>query len=235
MFYELDPKQLAFPPEGSVVAQQYVQPSVYSQPAVVHQVSSHQFPEVPFQNFATEHHPFLGRISRAEINMCGDLRDAERGWRNDEINCGRRLVRFRAAWDGSVVNTLFDFISKAEYDPNDKGTFTVSCIYWKEANHFCLTSVDYILLIEMLLKIDFKVEERNRVRRNIEPFSPTTVSKTNPDTFEFYDRLMKYDTPRPRNIEKDIKVFPWSTLEAGLKKIAIKYSATIYDKARKMV
>ena len=34
---------------------------------------------------------------------------------------------------------------------------------------------------------------------------------------------MDFPIPKPRGIEKDIKVFPWDSLEAGLKKVMEKY------------
>jgi hypothetical protein len=37
---------------------------------------------------------------------------------------------------------------------------------------------------------------------------------------------MAFPNPKPRNIEKDVKVFPWKILEQALKKIIGKYSAS---------
>lgn len=72
----------------------------------------------------------------------------------------------------------------------------------------------------------FSVEEKNRIRRNLEGFHPMTVSKAKADSEEFFKIIMGFPNPKPRNIEKDVKVFPWKILEPALKKIIGKYSAS---------
>lgn len=107
----------------------------------------------------------------------------------------------------------------------------------------------------------FSVEEKNRIRRNLEGFKPFTVSKTkstnsssvptnstitapllNPTTTStsnagstvaipttdkemenFFRLIMSYKEPRPRKIEKDLKVFPWKVLSDCLEKILNKF------------
>ncbi|KAF3065912.1 putative transcriptional regulator medusa protein [Daldinia childiae] len=63
-------------------------------------------------------------------------------------------------------------------------------------------------------------------RRNLEGFRPLTVSKAKPETEEFFKIIMGYSVVKPRNIEKDVKVFPWKILSSALKKIISKYSAS---------
>jgi hypothetical protein len=41
---------------------------------------------------------------------------------------------------------------------------------------------------------------------------------------------MSFPNPKPRNIEKDLKVFPWKALPYALKKIITKYTATPFKK-----
>merc|ERR1712169_168248 len=53
-----------------------------------------------------------------------------------------------------------------------------------------------------------------------------TVSKAKPDSEEFFKVIMGFPHPKPRNIEKDVKVFPWKILSVALKKIISKYSAS---------
>lgn len=36
---------------------------------------------------------------------------------------------------------------------------------------------------------------------------------------------MNFPSPKPRNIEKDVKIFPWKTLSKALEKILAKVSA----------
>lgn len=86
-----------------------------------------------------------------------------------------------------------------------------------------MTSVDTIFLLESLVAVRFTVEEKNRIRRNLEGFRPMTVSKAKADSEEFFKIIMGFPNPKPRNIEKDVKVFPWKILAHALKKIIGKY------------
>lgn len=66
-------------------------------------------------------------------------------------------------------------------------------------------------------------EEKNRIRRNLEGFKPFTVSKSKADSAEFFRLIMAFGSvrsadsvslsplliiaqPKPRSIEKDLKV-----------------------------
>ena len=82
-----------------------------------------------------------------------------------------------------------------------------------------------IYLFEQLVNTKFRVEEKNRIRRNLEGYHPLTVSKGKPENGDFFKLIMSFSAPKPRNIEKDVKVFPWRILESALKKIIGKYSA----------
>lgn len=86
-----------------------------------------------------------------------------------------------------------------------------------------VTSVDAIYLLEALVGTRFTVEEKNRIRRNLEGFRPITVSKAKPGSEDFFKLIMNFPNPKPRNIEKDVKVFPWEILGPALKKIIGKY------------
>ncbi|KAI8396409.1 hypothetical protein FOFC_20957, partial [Fusarium oxysporum] len=83
-----------------------------------------------------------------------------------------------------------------------------------------------IHLLEQLIAAPnrFSVEEKNRIRRNLEGFHPQTVSKAKPDSEEFFKIIMGFPNPKPRNIQKDVKVFPWKILESAIQKIIGKYS-----------
>ncbi|KAI9030869.1 hypothetical protein CLU79DRAFT_672635, partial [Phycomyces nitens] len=100
----------------------------------------------------------------------------------------------------------------------------VSCIYSAEINDFIITSVDCIHLMEGLVGVEFTVEEKNRIRRNLEGLRPITVGKGRPEYAAFFRLIMNFPEPRPRNIEKDLKVFLWSDLEEALRKIIKKYT-----------
>ncbi|ORZ08641.1 hypothetical protein BCR42DRAFT_424608 [Absidia repens] len=102
-------------------------------------------------------------------------------------------------------------------------SLVVSCIYWKERNDYFITSVDCIYLLEGLTG--------NRIRRNLEGFHPLTVSKYKTGCADFFKLIMGFSHPKPRNIEKDVKVFSWNTLPHALRKIIRKYTPSYSSSA----
>ncbi|KAI9291145.1 hypothetical protein K502DRAFT_297398, partial [Neoconidiobolus thromboides FSU 785] len=137
-----------------------------------------------------------------------------------EKNSRRRLVEFWRHHENNTIYCSFKPISPSQKEPN---TCIISCIYWEEKEQYLVTSVDCILLLETLIAVRFTVEEKNRIRRNLEGFRPLTISKCKPETSEFFKLIMSFPNPKPRNIEKDVKVFPWKILPFALKKIISKY------------
>lgn len=142
------------------------------------------------------------------------------GWSPAEIQAGRRLVRFSKVQDGRRLIVSCESIRQDEYCENDS---VISCIYREETDTCFVTSVDVIYLLERLTNGEFPVEEKNRIRRNLEGLRPTTVSKHKPGFGEFFQRIMEFPDPKPRNIEKDLKVFEWNSLGQALEKILSKY------------
>lgn len=154
------------------------------------------------------------------LKMQGDLNLMAMGWSNEEWTARRRLVQFWPQQDANVLNLAFRPIGQHEYVPN---TIVVSCIFRDEWNECFVTSVDTIYLLEALVGARFSVEEKNRIRRNLEGFKPMTVSKSKVDAEPFFKLIMGFPNPKPRNIEKDVKVFPWKILAQALKKVMSKY------------
>ena len=95
-----------------------------------------------------------------------------------------------------------------------------------------VTSVDIIFLLECLVGDIFNIEEKNRIRRNLEGFRPKTVSKNKVGTEEFFQKIMDFPAPKPRNIEKDVKVFDWGVLPQALDKIISKYVSQHWSASR---
>ncbi|RXW13612.1 hypothetical protein EST38_g12238, partial [Candolleomyces aberdarensis] len=145
------------------------------------------------------------------------------GWTPAELAAGRRLVRFAKVQDGKKLIVSCEPIRQEEYSETDT---VISCIYREEADSCYVTSVDVIYLLERLTNGEFPVEEKNRIRRNLEGLRPTTVSKHKAGFGDFFQRIMEFPDPKPRNIEKDLKVFDWNLLGQALEKILSKY--TIY-------
>ncbi|KAF8520330.1 hypothetical protein BU17DRAFT_46537, partial [Hysterangium stoloniferum] len=137
-----------------------------------------------------------------------------------ECKTGRRLVQFWKRQVGTTLQISFGEIPQSSYKEN---TIVVSCIYREDIDDYFITSVDVIYLLEALAGGRFEVEEKNRIRRNLEGFKPLTISKSKPGTEEFFRIIMEFPPPRPRNIEKDVKVFEWGKLKTMLDKVFSKY------------
>ena len=158
---------------------------------------------------------------KAVLKINGDLDSMADGWSPDEWTAKRRLVQFWRVQNNNTIDAEFQAVPPEQGAP--KGGICISCIWWAERQECYVTSVDTIYLLESLVAIRFTVEEKNRIRRNLEGFRPTTVSKGKSDSEDFFKVIMDFPNPKPRNIEKDVKVFPWKILAHALKKIIGKY------------
>jgi hypothetical protein len=164
--------------------------------------------------------------SKAVLKLNGDLDSMTEGWTKEEREAKRRLVQFTRMQSGSTIHADFKPVSPDERAPN---SICISCIYWEGKDECFVTSVDTIYLLESLVGVRFTVEEKNRIRRNLEGFRPLTVSKAKADSEDFFKVIMGFPAPKPRNIEKDVKVFPWKILSHALKKIIGKYVSTFFQ------
>ncbi|KAJ5168498.1 uncharacterized protein N7482_004092 [Penicillium canariense] len=167
--------------------------------------------------------PYAMYPAKAVLKLNGDLNAMGSGWTPEEVECQRRLVQFTRSQTGSTINAEFKPVTPEDRAPN---SICISCIRWEGKEECFVTSVDTIYLLESLVAVRFTVEEKNRIRRNLEGFRPLTVSKAKADSEEFFKVIMGFPAPKPRNIEKDVKVFPWSILAEALRKIIGKYSAS---------
>lgn len=164
--------------------------------------------------------PYAMYPHKAVLRLEGDLDGLTECWTTAECEAKRRLVQFWRSQNGSTINASFKPVMPEERPPN---SICISCILWEERGECFVTSVDTIYLLESLVAVRFTVEEKNRIRRNLEGFRPLTVSKAKADSEEFFKVIMGFPNPKPRNIEKDVKVFPWKILAHALKKIIGKY------------
>ncbi|KAG5653620.1 hypothetical protein H0H81_011846 [Sphagnurus paluster] len=155
------------------------------------------------------------------LDLITPLQNICRDWTPAETAVGRRLVRFTKVQDGRRLIVSCEPIHVDDYRDSDS---VISCIYREESSTCYVTSVDIIFLLERLTNSDFPVEEKNRIRRNLEGLRPTTVSKHKHGFEDFFQRIMEFPDPKPRNIEKDLKVFEWSLLDQALDKILSKYT-----------
>jgi hypothetical protein len=152
--------------------------------------------------------------------MKGNLSSMARGWTTSEFASKRRLVQFWRRQLGTELHVAFAPLAQEDFVEE---CIVVSCIYREESDQCFVTSVDAIYLLEALIGSRFSVEEKNRVRRNLEGFKPVTISKMKPGFEDFFTQIMEFPVPKPRNIEKNVKVFAWNSLQPALEKIVGKY------------
>lgn len=134
------------------------------------------------------------------------------------MKAGRRLIRFHRQQKGHILLAACEPIQQEHCTAAD---IVISCILCPQERSCWFTSVDVIRLLERLVGIPFIVDEKNRIRRNLQGLKPTSISKK--DYRLFFERIMGFSEPKPRNIEKDVKVFPWATLTEALNKILNQY------------
>lgn len=161
---------------------------------------------------------------RAVLDMLTPVDGMCSGWDDDELKIGRRLVRFSRVQDGFRLKLSCETIKQDEYVDGDT---VISCIYRQDTDTCYVTSVDIIFLLESIVGDGFEIEEKNRIRRNLEGFHPKTVSKNRAGSEAFFQQIMDFPAPKPRNIEKDVKVFEWSFLPQALEKIISKYVCSV--------
>ncbi|KAL6719800.1 hypothetical protein ACLMJK_001721 [Lecanora helva] len=168
--------------------------------------------------------PYGVYTKRAVIHICGDLNVMRDEWTPEEKLAKRRLVCFRGEQRGSTINTYFQAVKPDERPSSSQAREKrISCIYWEERDEYFVTSVDTIALLETLVGARFQVDEKNRIRRNLETHHPETICKGKAETESFFKVIMGFPSPKPRNIEKDVKVFRWHDLAQALGKVIGKY------------
>jgi len=167
--------------------------------------------------------------SNASLRIIGNLNSMLEKWTKEEKTTQRRLVEIERSQAGSVITVTFKQVQSGS---RANTNIVVSCIWWEARGEAYITSVDTIRLLEHLVASRFNVQEKNRIRRNLEGYHPLTVAKGRPESDDFFKVVMGYGEPRPRVIEKDIKAFPWKSLNSMLKKVIGKYVSC--DSLRKM-
>lgn len=228
---------------GSIQLSRQSPPSIGSFPAsraTLSSIPSPNFPNPQLQRTTTIH-PTPGSIDygsgntiftnsnyhKAQLNIQGNLDSMAilDHWSPEELATKRRIVHFRISQSGIKLTVSFKPISQ-EFASRPPQKACVSCIWWEEKGEkgACyVTSVEIINLLEQIVSVKFATDEKNRIRRNIEGFVPQTIKKTGADTKNFFKTIMDFPNPKPRHIEKDVKVFQWNVLSSVLNKIIGKY------------
>ena len=199
-------------------------PSLSANPPLIRTSTLQQAPSPAGSQIApsstSPFNPYAMYPHKAVLKINGDLDSMVDHWTPDEWSLKRRIVQFQRSQSGTTINADFEPVLPDDRPPN---SICISCILWEERQECFVTSVDTIYLLESLVGVRFTVEEKNRIRRNLEGFRPMTVSKAKADSENFFKIIMGFPNPKPRNIEKDVKVFPWKILAHALKKIIGKY------------
>lgn len=158
--------------------------------------------------------------SPLSLQFASALQTLCESWTEEELEIGRRLAKFTTVREGNNFVLSCAPIRQEAYDPED---VVISCIYYKGTDEHYVTSVDILYLFENVADEALGTSEKTRLRRNIQSFLPTRVEKADREYGELYTQIMKFPPPKPRTIEKKIKVFRWVLLEDILSKIASKY------------
>lgn len=183
-------------------------------------------PDSSFSNYPTYENRAVLEIKRAVLEIREDL-NAMSGmngnWTPEERSAERRIVRFWREYHGSTINLFFIPLRADEQTlPPEMDELRISCIYWEADRGYYVTSVDTIALLELVLDgATNSIEEKNRIRRNLETYNPECISKAKDE--RFFELIMGFPEPKPSKIKKDVKVFQWSKLEEALNKVVSKF------------
>lgn len=159
------------------------------------------------------------------LDVGSEITQMQLNWCKEEEQEERRLVRLLVHRESyATFKILAEPVSPFSYSSNDD-SLVISCIKWKEKDICVVTSVDVILVLEFLVGEHFSIEEKSRVRRNLQFLKPYTVTKSSNESRRLFSSLMSMENPRPRNIEKGLKVFEWSDLFVAVNRVLSKYSA----------
>ena len=184
-------------------------------------------PDGDFSNYPTYDNRAVLETKRALLEIRGDLGEMSGmngNWTPEERFAERRVVRLWREYNGSTINVFFIPLRADEQAlPPEMDELRISCIYWEEQCDYYITSVDTIALLELVFDDDTpnNIEEKNRIRRNLETYHPETISKANCEPF--FELIMGFPSPKPCKIKKDVKVFKWSDLEQALNKVVSKF------------
>lgn len=159
-------------------------------------------------------------LANVFVEFQDDIHSLTLNWTPEEVASGRRLVLMSWTQNFNILSVSFRTLASHEYIT---GQPVLSCLYCKELDRHFVTSVDIISMLEHLVRARFPVQEKNRTRRNLQSLKPLTISKSSPKLGKFFELIMEYDSPKPRHVEKDVKVLYWSCVGPALVKVLGKY------------
>ncbi|KAF8270252.1 hypothetical protein EI94DRAFT_801568 [Lactarius quietus] len=162
-----------------------------------------------------------GPYDKVLLNFEGEPADLGKNLSIEEVKSRRRLIKFYCVRKGNTIHVSSTPIREDDPEKSHSSGVVISCIWRKDVDETCFTSCDLIRLLEYLVQDSFPPEERSRVRRNVEHLRPITASKTR--LSELFGTIMGLPSPKPRNIEKDVKIFKWDRLVECVNSALSKY------------
>jgi hypothetical protein len=165
---------------------------------------------------------------RIELIINGDLGSMTENWTAEEQKVGRRLVRFERHRFGSVVELTFKMQPSKFLSEGEMMADIISCVEWpQDRGGYFVTSFDILKLVDYILEISMNTEVKNRARRNMASVASQTLAKVGmelePADEDAFTMVMGFDDPKPRSIEKSIKVYDWYDLTDCLSKILSRF------------
>ncbi|KAI9449397.1 hypothetical protein BJY52DRAFT_250894 [Lactarius psammicola] len=161
-----------------------------------------------------------GPYDKVLLDFEAEPADLGKNLTSEEKRHRRRLIKFYCERNGNTIRISPTPVREDDYE-KCRFSVVISCIWREDVRETCFTSCDLIRLLEYLVQDRFLADERSRVRRNVEHLHPITVSKTRMS--KLFSTIMNLPPPKPRNIEKDVKVFKWDLLVESLNSAISKY------------
>ncbi|KAN0132053.1 hypothetical protein V8E53_010090 [Lactarius tabidus] len=162
-----------------------------------------------------------GSYDKVILDFEAEPADLGKNLSGEEKRRRRRLIKFYCERKGNTIHISPTPIREDHLEKNQSPGVIISCIWREDVRETCFTSCDLIRLLEYLVQDRFHADERSRVRRNVEHLRPITVSKTRMS--KLFTAIMNLPSPKPRNIEKDVKIFKWDRLVESLNSAISKY------------
>ena len=208
------------PPSGrrSVLAQRPQEAVTQVYPAHHTATPVPSFPRrLPRRSSSNEQGPY----DKVVLDFEAEPADLGKNLSDDEKRRRRRLIKFFCERKENTIHISPTPIREDHPEEHKPPGVIISCIWREDVRETCFTSCDLIRLLEYLVQDHFHADERSRVRRNVEHLRPITVSKTRMS--KLFSTIMNLPSPKPRNIEKDVKIFKWERLVESLNSAISKY------------
>lgn len=154
-------------------------------------------------------------------------------WHPHELKAQRRIIEFTVFREfqanlSPIVRIQWKAIEQQYWQGNKGNTFAISVIAYDDK--WLITSVDVISSVECFFGTHLCTGEKNRIRRGFEFRTPETLHKGEGSV---YALVQSFVNPKPRNIDKSVKVFDACHYLTLVEKICGCYvSATLWQTER---